>query len=94
MGLIFTSSGLFQAMGNTWPPLASSAMRLLIFALPAVIMSRQPGFTIREVWYLSVITVAVQAVTNLLLLQREFRRKLNFVDAPSYSQTASTASAD
>lgn len=94
MGLIFTSSGMFQAMGNTWPPLASSATRLLIFALPAAILSRQPGFSIREVWYLSVMTVAVQAVANLLLLRREFGKKLTFGDAPAFPQTAGTASAD
>jgi Na+-driven multidrug efflux pump len=77
---------MFQAMGNTWPPLASSAMRLLIFALPALILSRQPGFTIREAWYLSVTTVALQAVVNLLLLRREFVRKLNFAAQPAHPQ--------
>jgi putative MATE family efflux protein len=94
MGLIFTSSGMFQAMGNTWPPLASSAMRLLIFALPAAMLSRQPGFTIREVWYLSVATVTLQAIINLLLLRREFVRKLNFAGQGSYAQAVSTASAN
>lgn len=94
MGLIFTSSGMFQAMGNTWPPLASSAVRLFIFALPAAILSRQPGFTIREVWYLSVATVTLQAITNLLLLRREFGRKLNFAGQPSIAQAVSTASAN
>jgi putative MATE family efflux protein len=87
-GLIFTSSGMFQAMGNTWPPLASSAMRLLLFALPAAILSRQPGFTIREVWYLSVATVALQAIVNLFLLRREFVRKLNFAAQPAHPQAA------
>jgi len=77
-GLIFTSSATFQGLGNTWPPLASSAVRLLIFALPATLLSLRPGFTIREVWYLSVATVGVQAITNVLLLRREFGRKLNF----------------
>ncbi len=78
MGLIFTSSSMFQAMGNTWPPLGSSALRLLIFAAPAAFLSRQPGFSIQEVWYLSVVTVAAQAVINLVLLRREFKRKLRF----------------
>ena len=44
MGIVFTSSSVFQGIGNTWPPLISSATRLLFFALPAVIMSRLPGF--------------------------------------------------
>jgi putative MATE family efflux protein len=75
-GLIFTCSGLFQSLGNTWPSLASSASRLLTFVVPAVWLSRQPHFTLTEVWYLSVATVTLQALTSLLLLQREFRRKL------------------
>jgi hypothetical protein len=56
--------------------------------LPAAILSRQPGFTIREVWYLSVATVALQAIVNLMLLRREFVRKLNFSAQPTYSQVA------
>ena len=81
IGVVFTSSGMFQALGNTWPPLASSALRLLIFAAPAAALSLRPGFAIREVWYLSVATVAIQAIVNLVLLNREFRRKLNFGQA-------------
>ncbi|HYJ04005.1 MAG TPA: MATE family efflux transporter, partial [Chthoniobacterales bacterium] len=36
VGIVFTSSSVFQGIGNTWPPLISSAIRLLIFVLPAV----------------------------------------------------------
>ncbi|HLJ38104.1 MAG TPA: MATE family efflux transporter [Steroidobacteraceae bacterium] len=75
-GLIFTCSGLFQALGNTWPSLASSASRLLTFVLPAVVLSRLPQFSLLEVWHLSVATVTLQALTSLLLLRREFRRRL------------------
>jgi len=75
-GLIFTCSGLFQALGNTWPSLLSSASRLLTFALPAFWLSTRPGFTLTQVWHLSVATVALQALTSLWLLRREFRRKL------------------
>src|SRR5437667_8352780 len=57
MGIVFTSSSVFQGIGNTWPPLISSATRLLFFALPAVIMSRRPGFYITQVWYLSVVSI-------------------------------------
>ncbi len=90
-GLIFTSSSIFQALGNTWPPLASSSLRLVIFAAPAAALSMRPGFAIREVWYLSVATVALQAIINLLLLNREFRRKLSFV--PPLTQTAEAGEA-
>jgi putative MATE family efflux protein len=75
-GLIFTCSGMFQALGNTWPSLLSSASRLLTFCVPVVILSRQPHFTLTQVWYLSVATVSLQAVTSLVLLLREFRRRL------------------
>jgi len=75
-GLIFTCSGMFQALGNTWPSLFSSASRLVTFVVPAVLLSRQPHFTLTEVWYLSVATVSLQAVLSLVLLLREFRRRL------------------
>ncbi len=81
MGLIFTASGIFQGMGHTLPPLACSSLRLLLFALPAFLLSQRPGFRIREVWYLSVVSVAIQAVLILWLLQREFRRRLAFAPA-------------
>jgi Na+-driven multidrug efflux pump len=74
-GLIFTCSGMFQALGNTWPSLLSSASRLLTFVVPAVLLSRQPGFTLTQLWYVSVTTVALQAVTSLVLLRREMRRR-------------------
>jgi putative MATE family efflux protein len=91
VGIVFTSSSVFQGIGNSWPPLASSAIRLLVFALPAVIMSRMAGFDIKHVWYLSVMTTLFQAVVNVLLLQREFKRKLVF-PAPG-GLTAVTGSA-
>ena len=75
-GLIFTCSGLFQALGNTWPSLLSSASRLLTFVAPVVLLSRRADFSLMEVWRLSVATVTLQAVTSWTLLMREFRRKL------------------
>ena len=59
-GLIFTCSGMFQALGNTIPSLISGATRLVTFALPAFWLSKQPGFTLKQVWWLSVATVAMQ----------------------------------
>ena len=75
-GLVFTCSGMFQALGNTLPALLSSASRLGIFAIPAVWLSRRPGFELRQLWLLSVTTVAIQAFASYGLLQREFRRRL------------------
>jgi len=67
---------MFQAIGNTLPPLGASALRLVLFALPAYVLAHQPGFQLWQVWYLSVATVTIQLCANLWLLRREFARKL------------------
>lgn len=77
-GIVFTSSSIFQGIGNTWPPLFSSISRLFLFILPALLLARSPGFEIKHVWYLSVGSQCLQAVINLLLLRWELRKKLNF----------------
>jgi putative MATE family efflux protein len=77
-GFIFCCSGLFQAMGNTWPSLLSSATRLITFAVPAVWLSSQPWFELRHLWYLSVGTYALQAVLSYALVRVELRRRLVF----------------
>ena len=74
-GIIFSCSGMFQALGNTLPSLYSSASRLLTFALPAFWMSTLPGFDLRHVWYLSIATVTLQMCCSLWLLRRELRRR-------------------
>ena len=76
VGLVFSASSLFQAMGNTWPSFASSASRLVLFVVPAILLSMTPGFRIAYVWYLSVATIAAQAILSLILLRREFRVRL------------------
>ena len=81
-GIVFSSSSVFQGMGNTIPPLLSSSSRLLLFALPALVLARMPGFQIRHVWYLSVTSQVLQACLNLLLLRRELGRKLRFEEVP------------
>ncbi|MGH9580208.1 MAG: MATE family efflux transporter, partial [Terriglobales bacterium] len=78
-GIIFLSSSMFQALGNTLPALASSSMRLLLFALPAFLLAQQPGFRVRHIWYVSVVSVLLQAGMNLFLLRREYGRRLAFI---------------
>lgn len=73
-GLIFTCSGMFQALGNTLPAFLSSASRLLTFVVPAVWLSAQPGFELRQLWLVSVASVTLQAVLSVLLLLRALRR--------------------
>ncbi len=75
-GLIFTCSGMFQALGNTVPSLISSATRLLTFAIPALSLASRPGFHLGQVWRLSVITVTLQACMSVFMLRRILQRPL------------------
>jgi putative MATE family efflux protein len=75
-GVVFTCSGMFQGLGNTKPALLSSALRLVIFVPLAIILTRQPGYTLAHVWELSVFTILIQAVFSYVLLRAQFRRRL------------------
>ena len=75
-GLVFVTSSMFQAMGNTIPPLLASISRMLIIAVPVILLSRLPGFELRWIWYLSVVAILMQLAITLLLLRREFRLRL------------------
>jgi putative MATE family efflux protein len=77
-GIIFVASSMFQAIGNTIPPLVTSFMRLALVGVPVVLLSTQPGFALRWIWYLSVMSVAVQMLASLLLLRRELNLRLRF----------------
>ena len=74
-GLLFTCGGMFQALGNTVPSLIASGTRLLTFAVPVWWLSHRAGFQIKQVWYLSVLTMTLQAAFALWLLRRELQRK-------------------
>jgi putative MATE family efflux protein len=80
-GIIYVNGSMFQAMGNTVPPLIASFTRILLVAIPAILFARMPGFELRWVWYLSVGATLLQVGMNLLLLRREFRAKLRFANA-------------
>jgi len=82
-GLVFTTSSIFQGMGHTVPPLVCSTLRIVVFALPAYLLSLRSGFQIDEVWYLSVTTVTLQAVGVILLLLRAFKTRLAFAPLPA-----------
>ena len=88
-GIVFVSSSMFQAMGNTMPSLITSGSRIAIIAVPVLMLAQTPGFTLRWIWYISVAAVVVQLAMNLWLLQREFRLRLNF-DASRTPHTASS----
>lgn len=75
-GLNFVNSSMFQALGNTVPSLATSAVRMLVAIVPSVLLSTRAGFTMRWIWYLSVASVLVQLALGLWLLQREITKKM------------------
>lgn len=92
MGVVFACSGLFQAMGNTWPAMASTATRLLTFMLPAYFLVQQPGFTLRQAWFLSVATVVLQATVSALLVRSQLRKRLQgFETAPMVGAASAAA---
>ena len=75
-GLIFTCSGLFQALGNTVPALLSSAARIVVYAVPLMWLTAQPDYKIEQVWYLSIAASAVQAMLSVTLLRKQMRLQL------------------
>jgi putative MATE family efflux protein len=77
-GLIFVASSMFQAMGNTVPALISSGVRVALVTIAALIVARMPGFQLRWIWYLSVAAVGVQLALSMLLLRREFDRRMRW----------------
>lgn len=77
-GIIFVTSSMFQAMGNTIPSLITSAFRIVLIAVPILVLADTRGFTLLWVWYVSVAGIFVQLGLNLLLLRREFRLRLAF----------------
>ena len=79
-GIVMACSGMFQALGNTWPALISMATRVLSFALPALWLSKQTNFELQHVWYLSVATVTLQAVTSLLLVRHQLNKRLKMME--------------
>ncbi len=75
-GFVFSCTGMFQGLGNTWPGLFIAFANLLMFAIPAIYMSRQPGFELHQLWVLSVATVGVQAVLSFCLVHAQMNKRL------------------
>jgi Na+-driven multidrug efflux pump len=87
-GLVFVASSMFQAMGNTIPSLLASFSRVLIIAVPVLLLARTPGFELRWIWYLSVVAILMQLLIILLLLRREFRLRLDTMPAAALPDSA------
>jgi Na+-driven multidrug efflux pump len=75
-GFIFSCSGMLQALGNTVPSLLSSASRIVTFMLPVAWLATRTGFSIVQVWYFSVGSVAVQALLSFLLVRGQLTKRL------------------
>lgn len=89
-GLIFVASSMFQAMGNTVPSLISSGVRILLVAIPVVLLSRVAGFHLTWIWWISLASVAVQLALSMSLLRREFHKRLSF-ESPASPSTVATS---
>lgn len=75
-GVIFVTASLFQAIGNSLPPLIASGARTTLTIGGVLFMARLQGFALRWVWWLSVAAIVVQVGLNLWFLRREFRGRL------------------
>jgi Na+-driven multidrug efflux pump len=81
-GIVFTSSGVFQGLGSTLPAVWSSGSRTLTFVVPALWLAAQPQFQLLQLWYVSVASVALQAVVSVWLVRSQFRRRAPLVSGP------------
>jgi putative MATE family efflux protein len=75
-GVVFTSSAVFQGLGNTLPAVWSSATRVVTFVVPALVLAAQPHFQLIQLWYASVASVGLQAMFSLWLVRNEFRQRV------------------
>lgn len=75
-GITFVVSSLFQALGNSVPPLIAAAVRTTITIGGLLVISTWAGFALEWIWWLSVSAIVVQLGLNLWFLTREFRERL------------------
>ncbi|TQF71733.1 MATE family efflux transporter [Pseudoalteromonas luteoviolacea] len=90
-GYVLAASGMFQALGNAWPALISTAVRLSLFSMSLIVVAVQVDFNIEQIWMLSVATVYVQAIVSFCLLRRELEKKLAKQTQPCEDVQAQTS---
>lgn len=91
VGITFSCSGMFQALGDTRPALISSASRLLTYVVPAVWLAGQPWAVLQDFWYLGVASLTVQALFAYALLRHQLHHKLKlFEPHPASGAAAAT----
>jgi putative MATE family efflux protein len=76
VGVVFSCSGMFQALGDTVPTFISSASRLITFVVPCIVLAGYAPAVLPDFWIVSIVSASLQAVFSLWLLKRVFRRKL------------------
>jgi Na+-driven multidrug efflux pump len=82
-GVVFTTSAVFQGLGNTLPAVYSSASRLITFVAPSLWLASQPHFELVQLWYVSVASVTLQALISLWLVRNEFRQRVPAIPVPA-----------
>jgi putative MATE family efflux protein len=80
-GVVMTCSNIFQGIGNTWPSLGASVLRLVTFGIPGYWMARQPWFRMEHIFLLAVATSWLQAGVSYAWLRAELRKRLDFSPA-------------
>jgi putative MATE family efflux protein len=79
-GITFVTSSMFQAMGYTLPSLISSGLRLLMVAIPVLLLQRLPSFDLHWIWYIGVTAAFIQMVISLFFLRQQFAQRLSFAE--------------
>jgi putative MATE family efflux protein len=77
-GIVFVTGSMFQAMGNTMPSVFTSLVRIIVVIIPMIVLQGRPGFELAMIWRLAVLSICVQLALALLLLRRQFGRRLRF----------------
>jgi Na+-driven multidrug efflux pump len=70
-GMVLVCAGVFQGIGNTVPSLIASTVRVVAFVGSVVLLSHRAGFTLREIWIVSVVTVVLQVGIAVWLLRTQ-----------------------
>jgi Na+-driven multidrug efflux pump len=70
--LIFSSASVFQGIGKTKPPLISATVRLVVFTVVAMMLTRYFHGSLHQLWIVAVTSIALQGVVSCLFVAREF----------------------
>ena len=69
----------------------SSGSRVLTFALPVIWIASHPGFTLTRIWFVSIASVALQALISGYLANRQIGRSFAAMKARAPSGASAAA---